>query len=511
MTSQVAPIAQSGLTVIPRADAPRTRLEVRPGAFVVGPDGTHGRVRCVIVSPGSGEARALVVRTGTFRHRDVVLPIETVVEADEEVVRVRLTGAEFDELPDFHEEAFVKAPEGWRTPAGRKQTGALFRLPSPSGTRDLQPAQSGRTEDALGGRTLKAGQPVVSRDGEVGRLDLVLLDPATRRVTHFVVRRGRLLHRDTVVPVDWVRKISHDRVVLDVGRDQFERLPEYRPDDEVTADVADALWDGSTLDPDAVEHVTFRTKDGIVELRGVTTTEAARAEIETVVRRVSGVAGVENRLQTLETLAKVAVKLPAESQEEATMVSEEPDAEWVVRALRPNPYQQVVDPVSGVGFGYGWLHDLIYRTTGLDVDEPQAQEIARGAEKKLTDLFEVAADTAAANGRGYILRHDLPLTKGMRRSLMDAAEATKDDELDPEIILVFLTHGGFRARVDEMVRADLPRLMAALLILDGHIISVLEPASMPPLERWELLTRTDSDRPTPWEIERATRVLDLTL
>ncbi|MEA2595243.1 MAG: magnesium and cobalt exporter, family [Thermomicrobiales bacterium] len=520
MTAPTVPLGQTRLTVIPRASLPTPRFEVRPGAFVVGPDGTHGRVRYVVVSPGSGEVQVLVVRTGTLRHRDVVVPVEAVNEADEEIVRVRLTGSQFERLPTYREEEFVKAPSGWRTPTGRKQTGALFRLPLPNAARGLQPGQHGQTDAALGGRPLAAGQTVICRDGEVGRLDLVLLDPATQRATHFVVRRGVLLHRDTVVPVDWIREINRDRVLLDVDREQLERLPEYRPDDEITADVADVLWNGKSLNPDDVEHVTIRTSDGVVELRGITTTEEARAVIESVVRRVPGVVDVRNRLQSLEALAAVAVRHPGDTpaganassagQEEATMV-QEPNSEWVVRALRPDPYQQVIDPVSGIGYGYGWLHDLLNRATGLDVDRPQAEEIARSAEKKLTDLFDVAIDTAAANGRGLILRHDLPLTKGMRRSLEDAAELTKDDEFDAETILVFLTHSGFRARVDEMVRADLPRLMAALLILGGRVISVLEPASMPPLERWELLTRREPDRPTPWELDRASRVLDLTL
>ena len=42
------------------------------------------------------------------------------------------------------------------------------------------------------------------------------------------------------------------------------------------------------------------------------------------------------------------------------------------------------------------------------------------AERKLVDLFDVAEATAAANGRGLILRHDLPLTKGLRHEIAEA-------------------------------------------------------------------------------------------
>ena len=34
------------------------------------------------------------------------------------------------------------------------------------------------------------------------------------------------------------------------------------------------------------------------------------------------------------------------------------------------------------------------------------------AEQKLSDLFDVGEESAAANGRSRVLRQDLPLTKG---------------------------------------------------------------------------------------------------
>jgi hypothetical protein len=64
--------------------------------------------------------------------------------------------------------------------------------------------------------------------------------------------------------------------------------------------------------------------------------------------------------------------------------------------------------------------------------------------------------------------------------------------------------------LDEKVKAEIPRLMAALLLLAGRVISIVEPA-VSPAERLERLLRSSPNRPTRWELERATRVLDLTL
>lgn len=285
------------------------RFEIALGAAVVAEDGIAGRVEAVVVSPGTGEVTDLVIRKGLVLRRDVVVPIAAVVSADEHEVRVRLTIEELNGLPEFREEEFTRPPADWRSPEGGQPAGALIRLPSLLARRELRPARAGQTPPAAGGRPLEAGQRVFCRDGEVGPLDLVLLDPATWRATHFVVRSGELVGRDLIVPVEWVREIGRDRIFVDVGREQLERLPEYRPDDEITADVLRVLWYGSDLEPADLQDVEVRAKDGVVELSGYTRTEEARRAIEAIARGVRGVLGVRNRIESFEELAKLAEQL----------------------------------------------------------------------------------------------------------------------------------------------------------------------------------------------------------
>jgi hypothetical protein len=78
-------------------------------------------------------------------------------------------------------------------------------------------------------------------------------------------------------------------------------------------------------------------------------------------------------------------------------------------------------------------------------------------------------------------------------------------------VLDFLTKAGAPGSLDEMVHAKLPWLTAGLLILTAHVITTVAPPSVPPDQRLELLLRRDPARPTPWELERAERGLDLTL
>jgi hypothetical protein len=68
-----------------------------------------------------------------------------------------------------------------------------------------------------------------------------------------------------------------------------------------------------------------------------------------------------------------------------------------------------------------------------------------------------------------------------------------------------------RAGSTRPFRAEVPRLMASLLLLTGRILALLEPEDVSPAERLDRLLRTSPARPTRWEVERAARVLELTL
>ena len=165
-------------------------------------------------------------------------------------------------------------------------------------------------------------------------------------------------------------------------------------------------------------------------------------------------------------------------------------------------------PLS-VGYTTEWLQDFLQRASGLSFTAAQAEQVADLAERKLSDLFDVAVEAALANGRARIMRHDLPLTKGLRGLLVEAEAAAR--LLDLPRLLVFLDEVGVPGPLDELVKHEIPRLMAAVLLLAARIIGLLEPENMSPEERMERLLRGAPNAPTQWELERAARVLSLTL
>jgi osmotically-inducible protein OsmY/sporulation protein YlmC with PRC-barrel domain len=143
---------------------------------------------------------------------------------------------------------------------------------------------------------LAAGTVVIGRDGPLGRVQLVVVDPATRRVTHLVVRRRWPGGRPVRAPVAWVSELGPRRVKLAATRAQLGRLPVYRPDDEIAAAVRQSLWREDALRWLLLPVLRVSARDGVVTLDGhaVSRTQAARAEA--LARRAPGVVAVGNEL-----------------------------------------------------------------------------------------------------------------------------------------------------------------------------------------------------------------------
>jgi uncharacterized protein YrrD len=70
----------------------------------------------------------------------------------------------------------------------------------------------------------------------LGKVDHVVVDPSSRRVTHIVIRRGHLLVEDKVIGVEQLSSATEERIVLDSDPENLTPFEErhYVPLDEGT-------------------------------------------------------------------------------------------------------------------------------------------------------------------------------------------------------------------------------------------------------------------------------------
>jgi len=143
---------------------------------------------------------------------------------------------------------------------------------------------------------LRQGQVVYDYEGEqVGSIDHLLVDPASGRVSHLIVRRSRRLSAgdDFVVPVEWVLEIGDRAVYLRETRSSLAPLATYRSvlDTQIQAQVVRSV---ETSPATRNQGLQVQVEHGLVRLLGeVPNAVAAAAEL--LAKRIRGVIGVEDR------------------------------------------------------------------------------------------------------------------------------------------------------------------------------------------------------------------------
>ena len=185
------------------------------GSSVIAADGEMGRVRNFQFDDISWTIRYLVVDVGTwFKRRDVVLAISAVEQPDREkrTINVRLTREQVRDSPDVDTEKPVSRQQeialeeywgkmtywvsthfegGALIPTGRKYPVHTIEDPHLRSAWDL------------------VDYKVWASDGEVGRLEGLIMDEASWHLGYLDVKAGDWLHgRSVLIPTRWVKSIS---------------------------------------------------------------------------------------------------------------------------------------------------------------------------------------------------------------------------------------------------------------------------------------------------------------
>lgn len=231
----------------PSVEVVGERWELRLGARVENDGEDLGRVVGIALDRATGEVGHLVVARGILHRRATLVPAARVADAGEEVVRL---------VPPDHSR---ENPVGAGHPVAHADRLTITTLPR-----------------------------LIGREGEIGTIDLLLVDSTCRRVTDLVARPDGLASRRHLVPTERVQVAEAERIIADLDRAELDALPEYRSDEEIALDVFGALWDDEVTRRINVRHLQIDVKDGVVTIRGHVASSFHRARVAAAVRQVRG-------------------------------------------------------------------------------------------------------------------------------------------------------------------------------------------------------------------------------
>jgi hypothetical protein len=205
-------------------------------------DGVCGELRRVVVDPVARVLTHLVVepphRVGNGR----LVPIELVEAAAGERIRLRATRAQFDVLDDAEDTQFLPgAPGQWGYGQGQMMSLPYFGL----GMGGMGMGMGGLAMGGIGGGVaegpqtvitdrvplgeveVRRGDPVTAIDGEIGRVQGLVIEPGDHKVTHFLLDEGHLWgKRRVAIPIGAVEGVNAaDGVRVSLTKDQVRDLP----------------------------------------------------------------------------------------------------------------------------------------------------------------------------------------------------------------------------------------------------------------------------------------------
>jgi sporulation protein YlmC with PRC-barrel domain len=216
-------------------------------------DGSCGEVSRVVVDPIAKAVTHLVVEPTHRQGLGRLVPLDLVEVVDGEV-QIRCTQAEFDKLDAAEETEFLPGANSYGVYGGYDPDHVLYHpyyglgmggmgtgMALGMGMGDMGEGSVGglglgslglgNTSQPVTSDTLPAGEVAVRRgqrvqatDGEIGKVQGLVIDPRNRHVTHVLLEEGHLWGRKEVaIPISAVVSVK-DGIMLNIAKEDVENL-----------------------------------------------------------------------------------------------------------------------------------------------------------------------------------------------------------------------------------------------------------------------------------------------
>lgn len=200
----------------------------RIGARVDAADGRCGSLTRVIIDPAKQSLTELVVTSHHQAKHSRLVPVDFVEAVENDVIRLRCTKHEFDQLDSAEDVEFLMSAD--TDPSGFGGEYAEWPFYEIAHGAD----RPGRHDPLYSDRIpvdeveISRGDPVLAKDGRVGVAKGLVVDAGDHKVTHVLLEEGHLpARREVAIPIGAATRID-DEVRLELTKDQIADLPAVR-------------------------------------------------------------------------------------------------------------------------------------------------------------------------------------------------------------------------------------------------------------------------------------------
>jgi uncharacterized protein YrrD len=178
----------------------------------------------LVLNPVSDQVAHLVVKERHAPHKERLLPLDLISETTPEYIALGCTADELAEMEPFVETEYVQV-----TVPHYVNTGVTYSLPYVVREPETETVPTHHEHLPPHELAVRRGARIEATDGQVGRVDEFLMDPANGHVTHLVMREGHLwAQKDVAIPISQIEHLGESEVFLKLSKREVGELPEIR-------------------------------------------------------------------------------------------------------------------------------------------------------------------------------------------------------------------------------------------------------------------------------------------
>ncbi len=194
-----------------------------------------GKLRRLIVDPDNKMITDLVVQRGLLRTDDRVVPVSLVDRATEDYVMLSISEQELENCPEYrsYDYDIVGEKSGERAVSSSSMSTYVSTF-GPVMTRGYMPViyrQRVHKNIEPGQEVITRGTPVHNRRDKIGKIDQMLADAKSGRLTHLVIDPG-IFSDSIVLPISAAEQIDREGILMEIETDQLDQFPTYNPRDD---------------------------------------------------------------------------------------------------------------------------------------------------------------------------------------------------------------------------------------------------------------------------------------
>jgi len=248
------------------------------GSKVICSDGKEGKSTAVVVDPVTKVVTHVAVVEKSLLHgEERLVPIDKVEKTSRDTIQLSCSMDEVLKMPAFTSTRYMEIENG--------EAGYAYSSPYMSmhgDFYDVQPQYVTVQDQVLpeGEVAVQRGMMVEAVDGLVGEVGELLIDPQTRRVSHFLLMKGHLWgKKEIAIAVSEIERGDADTIYLKIPREAIEKLPSLpvkRAWNEVYATELELMvwaFEGKDQAQKALDHAHELSEKYALELLNTTVLE----------------------------------------------------------------------------------------------------------------------------------------------------------------------------------------------------------------------------------------------